>query len=116
MVKDTGVFKRGSWGAKVADVLDVKDEDLIIEGKSTTCAFETTDLKKVLDERGIKTIALGGLLTNVCIESTMRTAYDLGYEVCTLTDCSATLSEQSQNSAIEIDRPMCHTEFVKAID
>jgi len=121
VVKDTGAFQRGSWGAKVADVLSVHDSDIVIEGKSTTCAFETTDLKKVLNERGIKTIALGGLLTNVCIESTMRTAYDLGYEVYTLTDCSATLSEKSQKNAIEIDWPMFskpvnHTEFVNGFN
>lgn len=118
VVKETGAFQRDTWGAKVADVLSVNNSDIIIEGKSTTCAFKTTDLKKVLDERGIETIALGGLLTNICIESTMRTAYDMGYNVYTLTDCSATLSEESQKNAVDIDwpmfsKPVTHTEFVK---
>ncbi|MEN8180729.1 MAG: cysteine hydrolase [Pseudomonadota bacterium] len=93
-VRDVAAFKRGTLGAEVAEVLDIRDSDVIVDGKSTTCAFATTDLKQRLEQMGITTIALGGLLTNVCIETTMRTAYDLGYEVFMLTDCSATLSEE----------------------
>lgn len=106
VVKDTGAFQRGTWGAAVADVLETHHSDIVVEGKSSTCAFATTDLKEILDEHGIRTIALGGLLTNICIESTMRTAYDMGYEVFTLTDCAATVNEAAQNAAIEIDWPM----------
>ncbi len=121
VVKDTGAFQRETWGAKVADVLEVQDSDIIVDGKSATCAFATTDLKAVLDKHGIKTIALGGLLTNICIESTMRTAYDQGLEVYTLTDCSATLGDEQQRTAIELDwpmfsKPVTHDEFLKALD
>ena len=119
--KDTGAFQSNTWGAKVADVLEVQDSDIVVNGKSSTCAFATTDLRAVLDKHGIKTISLGGLLTNICIESTMRSAYDQGFEVYTLTDCSATLSEEQQRSAIEIDwpmfsKPVTHDEFLKALD
>lgn len=106
VVKGAGAFRRGTWGAAVADVLHKHDSDIVVEGKSSTCAFASTDLKTVLDEYGIRTLALGGLLTNVCIESTMRSAYDLGYEVYALTDCTATISEAAQKSAIDIDWPM----------
>ena len=103
VVKDTGAFQSETWGAKVADVLEVQAGDIVVDGKSSTCAFATTDLRAVLDKHGIKTIGLGGLLTNICIESTMRSAYDQGFEVYTLTDCSATLGEEQQRSAIKID-------------
>jgi nicotinamidase-related amidase len=36
----------------------------------------------------------------------MRTAYELGYNVVTLTDCCATVSEDAQRAAIEFDFPM----------
>lgn len=105
-VKDVGAFQKGTWGAQVADVLDAHDSDIIVHGKSSTCAFATTDLDTLLKERGIRTVVLGGLLTNICIESTMRTAYDLGYEVYTLTDCTATLGDEPQQTAIAINWPM----------
>ncbi len=121
MVKDSGALQRDTWGGNVAEVLAVEDSDITVEGKSSTCAFATTDLKAVLDKHGIRTIALGGLLTNICIESTMRSAYDLVFEVYTLTDCSATLNDEQQRAAIELDwpmfsKPISHDEFLKAVD
>ncbi|NJM08671.1 isochorismatase family protein [Candidatus Gracilibacteria bacterium] len=50
----------------------------------------------ILRQRGIANVALGGFLTNCCVESTKRTAYELGYTVVTLTDCTATTSEEEQ--------------------
>ena len=78
MVKDTGALQRNTWGAKVADVLRAQEGDIFVGNKSTTCAFATTDLDNVLRRHGIVNVVLGGLLTNVCLESTMRTAYDKG--------------------------------------
>ena len=120
VVKEAGAFQRGTWGAKVADVLDAHDSDIVVDGKSSTCAFATTNLKEILDEFGIRTVALGGLLTNICIESTMRTAYDMGYDVYTLTDCSATVSDDAQQAAIGFDwplfsKPVTHDVFVKTL-
>jgi nicotinamidase-related amidase len=118
-VKEVGAFQKGTWGAEVADVLDAHDSDIVVKGKSSTCAFATTDLNSQLKARGIRTVVLGGLLTNICIESTMRTAYDLGYEVYTLTDCTATLGDEPQRTAIAINwpmfsKPVAHTELMAA--
>jgi nicotinamidase-related amidase len=106
VVKEAGAFKRGTWGSAVADALDTHVSDIVVEGKSSTCAFETTNLREVLDEYGIKTIALGGLLTNVCIESTMRTAYDMGYEIYSLTNCAATVDHKAQHASVTFNWPM----------
>lgn len=74
----------------------------------------------VLRMRQIDTVALGGFLTNCCVESTMRTAYELGYEVVTLKDCAATVSEEAHRNAIEHDfpmfsHPMSHDEFLASL-
>jgi len=106
VVKDTGAFQRGSWGAKVADNLDVDVNDIIIDNKCGTCAFASTDLDKVLKQTGITNIVLGGLLTNICIETTMRTAYDKGYKVYALTDCCATVADVQQQASIANNWPM----------
>ena len=116
-VKDSGAFQKGTDGAKIADSIDLRDADIVVDGKSSICAFAGTNLDFVLRSRGITTIALGGLLTNICIESTMRTGYDKGYRVYTLKDCSATLGAEEQKIAVQYNWPMfsiplTHDEFL----
>jgi ureidoacrylate peracid hydrolase len=53
--------------------------------------------------KGIKTIVLGGFLTNCRVESTMRTGYENGYQVITLTDCTAAISVAEHDNAIAYD-------------
>jgi ureidoacrylate peracid hydrolase len=116
-VVDSRSFRKGSWGAEIVDVLKPHTEDIIIEGKRGLCGFESTNLDFILRSRGITNIALGGFLTNCCVESTMRTGYEKGYNVITLKDCTATLSEEEQRLAVEknypmFSRPMNHDEFL----
>jgi nicotinamidase-related amidase len=49
---------------------------------------------------------LGGFLTNCCVESTMRSGYENGYEVITLSDCVAATSVEEHENAIKYDYPM----------
>ena len=106
VVKEAGALKRGTWGTQVADGLEVEEGDLVLGEKTSMCAFETTRLDEELRRRGIREIAIGGLLTNACVESTMRTAYDKGYTVHSLTDCSATLSLESHAAAVQHSWPL----------
>ena len=114
------VFEKGSWGAQIVDVLKPEPDDIVVEGKRGLDGFATTNLDFILRGRKIDTIALGGFLTNCCVESTMRTGYELGYSVITLKDCAATVSVQAQRGAIEHDfpmfsHPMTHEEFVSLL-
>ncbi|ATB32910.1 cysteine hydrolase [Melittangium boletus] len=119
-VVDTQSFRKGTWGAEIVDVLKPQDKDIVVEGKRGLCGFASTNLDFVLRSRGITDIALGGFLTNCCVESTMRTGYEKGYNVITLKDCTATLSEEEQRLAIEknypmFSRPMNHDEFLSKL-
>lgn len=119
-VVDSKSFRKGSWGAEMVDVLKPHSEDIVVEGKRGLCAFATTNLDFVLRNRGITNIALGGFLTNCCVESTMRTGYEKGYNVVTLTDCTAALSDEEQRLAVErnypmFSRPLSHSEFLREL-
>jgi nicotinamidase-related amidase len=105
-VFDGKTFQKGTWGAEIVDALKPGPADIVVEGKRGLCGFATTNLDFILRSRRIRHVALGGFLTNCCVESTMRTAYELGYDVVTLTDCCATVSEEAQRAAIEYDFPM----------
>jgi ureidoacrylate peracid hydrolase len=116
-VVDSKSFRKGTWGAEMVDVLKPRSEDIVVEGKRGLCGFASTNLDFVLRSRGITDIALGGFLTNCCVESTMRTGYEKGYNVVTLTDCTAALSEEEQRLAVAknypmFSRPLSHTEFL----
>ncbi len=60
-----------------------QEGDIIVEGKRGLDTFATTNIDFILRSRGIETVALGGFLTNCCVDSTMRTAYEKGYDVIT---------------------------------
>jgi len=105
-VVDTNAFVKGSWGADfVADVAP-QPGDIVLEGKRGLDAFASTNLDFILRSKGIETVALGGFLTNCCVESTMRSAYEKGFEVVTLTDCVGATSAEEHANAITYDYPM----------
>jgi ureidoacrylate peracid hydrolase len=119
-VVDSKSFRKGTWGAEIVEDLTPARSDIVVEGKRGLDAFASTNLDFILRSRGIANIALGGFLTNCCVESTMRTGYEKGFNVITLKDCTATLSEEEQRLAIEknypmFSRPMDHTEFIAAL-
>ncbi|HEV7379019.1 MAG TPA: cysteine hydrolase [Dyadobacter sp.] len=116
-VVDNGAFKKDTWGTEFAESVKPEPGEIVIEGKRSFCGFASTNLDFVLRSRGIKNIALAGYLTNCCVESTMRTAYDKGYNVISLTDCCATLSQEEHDNAIKNDfpmfsQPMSHADFI----
>ncbi len=116
-VVDGKAFVKGSWGAEIIDSLTPHETDIVIEGKRGLDTFASTNLGFILHSKGIKTVVLGGFLTNCCVESTMRTAYENGFEVVTLTDCVAATSSEEHHNAIKFDfpmfsKPMTSSEFI----
>ena len=105
-VVDNKAFVKGTWGAEIVDDLAPQPDDIVIEGKRGLDTFASTNLDFILRSKGIKTVALGGFLTNCCVESTMRSAYEKGFDVVTLTDCVAATSQAEHDNAIQYDYPM----------
>jgi nicotinamidase-related amidase len=78
-----------------------KEGDLVVKGKSGLCGFESTNLDFLLRQNCIKNVILGGFLTNCCVESSMRSAYEKGYQVYTLKDCVAATSMEAQEATLK---------------
>lgn len=108
-VVDGNAFVKGGWGASIVDDLSPQAGDIVIEGKRGLDTFASTNLDFILRSKGITTIILGGFLTNCCVESTMRTGYENGYRVITLTDCTAATSPEEHRNALAYDYPMFST-------
>ena len=96
-VADGDAFREGSWGAEIIDELKPQEGDKVVGGKCTLCGFNKTNLDELLKQGNIKNVVIGGFLTNFCVESTARTAYDRGYGVTIIKDATAANSEEEQN-------------------
>jgi nicotinamidase-related amidase len=105
-VVDSNAFVKGTWGADFVEDVAPQPGDIVLEGKRGLDAFASTNLDFILRSKGIHTVVLGGFLTNCCVESTMRSAYEKGFEVVTLTDCVGATSEAEHANAITYDYPM----------
>ena len=87
------VIVRGSYEAANVEELPVQPEDQIIL-KPRMNPFIGTDLDLHLRNRKITTILLGGYSTNFGVESGVRTARDLGYDVVVVRDCCYNVNTQ----------------------
>ncbi|MDR1712111.1 MAG: cysteine hydrolase [Propionibacteriaceae bacterium] len=113
-------FVKGGWGAEIAAPIAPKEGDIVLEGKRGLDSFASANIDFVLRSKGIETVVLAGFLTNCCVESTMRTAYEKGFEVITLTDAVAATSQEEHDNAIKYDypmfsKPMTTAEFTEAL-
>ena len=119
-IVEAQAFRKESWGAEFAPEMAPAPDDIVVEGKRGLDCFASTNIDFILRQRGVETLAIAGFLTNCCVESTMRSAYERSYRVVTLTDCTATLSEEEQRMAVEKDfamfsRPMTHWQFLEVL-
>lgn len=105
-VVSSSSFIKGGWGAEIVGDVAPIDGEIVLEGKRGLDAFASTNLDFILRSKGIQTIVLGGFLTNCCVESTMRSAYEKGFEVYTLTDAVGATSLEEHANAIKFDYPM----------
>ncbi len=96
-VADGNAFRKGTWGAEIIEELKPKAGDKMVEGKATLCGFNNTNLEPILKAAKIKNVVVAGFLTNFCVESTARTAYDKGFGVTIIKNATAANSPEDQN-------------------
>ncbi len=69
-------------------------------------AFYGTDLDVQLRRRGIKTVAIGGIATNIGVESTARQAHEHGYDVVIAEDATTSFSAEWHQFSVSAILPM----------
>ncbi|MDF0606495.1 cysteine hydrolase [Neisseriaceae bacterium TC5R-5] len=65
-------------------------------------AFYQTDLHLILQSRGIKSLIICGVTTEVCVNTTAREANDRGYECLILDDCTASYFPEFHQAALDM--------------
>ncbi len=62
----------------------------VIIDKTYNSAFKETELQAYLDEQGIEQLIIMGMSTNFCIDTTIKVAYELGYQLAVIQDGTTT--------------------------
>ena len=94
----------GTWGAEIPKIMDFNSKTDIIVPKRRYSGFFQTDLDLYLRERGIKTVIITGVVTNICVRSTCHDAFFLGYHaIIPEQTCMATSPRQQEAALYDID-------------
>ena len=88
-----------TWGAKVIDELAPLPTDLVVT-KRRYSAFFNTDLDLTLRDLEIESLIVIGVVTNICVRSTVHDAFFLGYQVIVPEDCVAATGPREQESSL----------------
>jgi ureidoacrylate peracid hydrolase len=105
--KISGLFcPKGSHDARVIDAIAPQGDEIVIP-KTSSSAFISTNIQYLLGNLGVKYLIVSGVLTDQCIDSTVRDACDCGYLVTLVTDACATLSEGRHATSIANNRGYC---------
>jgi len=98
-LKRTAHCLEGSWGAQVIDELEPRPDDLYIV-KRRYSAFFNTDLDLTLRDLRVDTLVIIGVVTNICVRSTVHDGFFLGYQVVVPEDCVAATGPREQESSL----------------
>ena len=99
-----GSFQQGPDAKEIPAELGPKAGDVIVD-KYNWGAFYGTNLDTHLRRRGIDTLIIGGLVTNVGVDTTMRQAQERGYHQVLVEDATAAMSPEEHEYVLKIIAP-----------
>ena len=106
-IKNSGAFAKGTPGADdIPELLAFGDRIQYVSGKVGFNGFADTGLDGVLREHGVTNVLLAGMVTSLCIDSTGRAAYERGYGVTILSDCTSARTTTEQDFFCNVVFPL----------
>lgn len=91
---------RGTWDAEVIGELKPQQGDYIVE-KRRDSVFQDTEFELWLKAFRADTIIFAGIDTYVCVESSVRDAFNRGYDVILVKDCVASRNPKHHQTTLE---------------
>jgi len=95
------ILVRGEHGHDIVPELKPLAGEVVVDkpGKGAFCA---TNLDHILHNRGIKSLIVCGVTTEVCVNTTVREANDRGYECVVLSDCVGSYFPEFQRAGLQM--------------
>ena len=91
---------RGTWDGNTIDELKPTDEDHLII-KRRDGAFQDTEFRMWLQSLGVNTLVFCGVDTSICVETSLREAFNLGYDILLISDATASGDQQHYKTTLE---------------
>ena len=111
--KDAPFFAEGSDGAELHKDLPIQSQDSIVV-KHYPNSFRETNLHQLLQSKNITHLTICGAMTHMCIDTTVRAAFDLGYKINLVANACAT-KDLSYNGEI-IEAKYVQASFLAALN
>lgn len=92
------VCRAGEPGARVHAALGAREGEVLT--KCRYSGFSTPELEARLREGGISQLVVCGAMTNLCVESTVRAAFDLGFKTFVCADATAAHTEALHTASL----------------
>jgi len=109
-------FEFGSWCGEIRPEFAPQPGELLALEHWCSSGFANTDLDLLLQQRGIEQLIAIGLIAHTCLEATVRSAVDLGYQVTVVEDATASYSDDHMRAALEIALPNYASAIVTAAE
>jgi ureidoacrylate peracid hydrolase len=110
-----GGLARGSWDAEIIDELAPRPEDTVVD-KTRFDGFHATPLASMLTGMGVRRLLVSGAYTNVCVETTIKSAYQYDFEPVLFADCVGAPDQRAHDRAIEVLRETGFAETMSSAD
>ncbi len=107
-----GFLLEGTPGAEIDPRVAPQGEDMLIT-KNSPNAFRDTTLAKILHVLGVKELFFCGAMSNMCIDATVRAAFDMGYRCTVIEDACAASDLAFRGSPISAGQ--VHAVFMAAL-
>ncbi|KAL3419779.1 isochorismatase hydrolase [Phlyctema vagabunda] len=106
--KEHNAFAEGTFGVEIYKGLEpsLENGDVVVSKHWGSSSFSNTDLDYQLKQRDITHLVMAGLVSNTCLESTARYAYELGYSITMLKDATAGFSIEQKKVATDLIWPL----------
>ena len=91
---------RGTWDAEIVDDIKPLSGDHIVV-KRRDSAFHDTEIEVWLRSLGVDTIIFCGIDTSICVETSLREAFNIGYDVVLISDATASSNHKHYESTLE---------------
>ena len=98
-------FEYGTWGGEIRAEFAPQPGDVIVHEHWCSSGFANTDLDLQLKRHGIQRLIVTGLIAHTCVESTVRQAVELGYDVTVVKDATADYAEEFMHAALVSNLP-----------
>ena len=99
------LFEDASWGGTFHPDFQPQPGDVVAQEHWLSSGFANTDLDLQLKKYGLHKVIVIGLRANTCIDSTVRFAAELGFEVTLVRDAIAAFSMEEVRATVELNAP-----------